>query len=110
MTQLARSTQRTFDFTQSPDAQTITLTPVKAPGTPIDLSVGPNATVADVVAQINGRSDLPVFAAAVPVAGGGSRLVLSSRAVGESEDPGHATRRCPRRPSRRAPRRSGWCG
>lgn len=80
--QLAKSTQRGFDFTPSAAVETITFTPEKTGATPVTLSVAAGASLADVVAQINGRSDLPVFAAQVPVSGGGSRLVLSSRTAG----------------------------
>lgn len=82
VSQLARSTQRTFDYVPSASAQTITLTPAKTGQNPVTLSVAANASPADVAAQINARSDLPVFAAAVPVAGGGTQLVLSSRTAG----------------------------
>ena len=84
---LAKSTQRGFTFTPSAAPETITLTPEKTGGTPITLSLGANATTADIVSVINGRSDLPVFAAEVPVAGGGTQLVLSSRTAGPA-DPG----------------------
>ena len=79
---LAKSTQRGFAFTPSAVPETITLASDRTGATPITISLGANATTADVVSLINGRSDLPVFAAEVTVAGGGTQLVLSSRTAG----------------------------
>jgi flagellar hook-associated protein 2 len=71
VTQLAASAQKTYGWTQSASTSQLTID-----ATTLDIPA--NATIADVAATINGRSDLPVYAAVV----GGDKLVLSSRATG----------------------------
>jgi flagellar hook-associated protein 2 len=71
VTQLAASAQKTYSWTQSTSASQLTI------GT-TTLDIPANATISDVAATINGRADLPVYAAVV----GGDKLVLSSRATG----------------------------
>jgi flagellar hook-associated protein 2 len=71
VTQLAGSAQKTYAWTQSASATQLTIDA-------ITLDIPANARIADVAATINGRGDLPVFAAVV----GGDKLVLSSRATG----------------------------
>jgi flagellar hook-associated protein 2 len=71
VTQLASSAQKTYGWTQSASASQLTIDAVT-------LDIPANATISDVAATINGRGDLPVYAAVV----GGDKLVLSSRATG----------------------------
>jgi flagellar hook-associated protein 2 len=71
VTQLASSAQKTYSWTQSASASQLTID-----GTTVDIAA--NASIADVAATLNGRADLPVYAAVV----GGDKLVLSSRATG----------------------------
>jgi flagellar hook-associated protein 2 len=71
VTQLAASAQKTYSWTQSASATQLTIDA-------ITLDIPANAKIADVAATINGRADLPVYAAVV----GGDKLVLSSRATG----------------------------
>jgi flagellar hook-associated protein 2 len=70
VTQLARAAQRTYEFTPSGAASTITVG-----GQAIELKAG--ATLADAVAAINSNHETGVSAVAV-----GGRLVLSSRTTG----------------------------
>jgi flagellar hook-associated protein 2 len=76
VTQLASSAQKTYTWTESGSATTLDFGGGKT------LDVAPNAKIADVASAINGRGDLPVYAAVV----GGDKLVLSSRATGASAD------------------------
>jgi flagellar hook-associated protein 2 len=71
VTQLAASAQKTYSWTQSPAATQLTIGSAT-------VDIAANAKIADVAAAINGRGDLPVYAAVV----GGDKLVLSSRATG----------------------------
>src|SRR5919112_959724 len=73
--QLAGSAQKTYGWTESASATTITID-----GTEVPISA--NAKIADVAAAINGRAGLSVYAAVV----GGTKLVLSSRATGSAID------------------------
>ena len=75
VTQLAASARKTYQWTESASASTLDF------GAGKTLDVAANAKVGDVASAINGRSDLPVFAAVV-----GEQLVLSSRATGEAAD------------------------
>jgi FliG middle domain/Flagellar hook-associated protein 2 N-terminus/FliG N-terminal domain len=75
VTQLAASARKTYEWTESASAGTLDFGGGKT------LDVAANAKVGDVASAINGRSDLPVFAAVV-----GEQLVLSSRATGETAD------------------------
>lgn len=70
VSQLARAEQRTYAFTPSTEASSITVG-----GVQVDLAA--NATLDDAVAAINGRSDVPVYAVNV-----NGQLVLSSRQTG----------------------------
>lgn len=70
VTQLARSEQRTFDFTTSASASQLTIG-----ATTVDLAAG--ATLTDAVAAINAKPDTGVYAVDV-----GGRLVLSGRQTG----------------------------
>jgi flagellar hook-associated protein 2 len=70
VSQLARAAQRTYAFTESSEAQTLTIG-----GKAIEL--GPNATLANLVSAINSNRETGVSAVAV-----GGKLVLSSRATG----------------------------
>ena len=70
VTQLARATQRTYEFTPNAAASTITVG-----GQTIELKAG--ATLADAVAAINSNHETGVSAVAV-----GGKLVLSSRTTG----------------------------
>jgi flagellar hook-associated protein 2 len=71
VTQLAASAQKTYAWTQSTSASQLTIDG-------ITLDIPANAKIGDVASAINGRADLPVYAAVV----GGDKLVLSSRATG----------------------------
>jgi flagellar hook-associated protein 2 len=71
VTQLAASAQKTYTWSESASATQLTID-----GVAVDIAA--NAKIADVAATINGRGDLPVYAAVV----GGDKLVLSSRATG----------------------------
>jgi flagellar hook-associated protein 2 len=70
VTQLARATQRTYEFTKSEAASQLTVG-----GQTIELKAG--ATLADAVAAINSNHETGVSAVAV-----GEKLVLSSRTTG----------------------------
>jgi flagellar hook-associated protein 2 len=70
VSQLARATQRTYEFAKSEAAQQL-----KIGGQTIELK--PGATLADAVAAINSNHETGVTAVAV-----GEKLVLSSRATG----------------------------
>ena len=78
VSQLAGSAQKTYGWTQSASATQITLDDGAGGKDPITLDIAANAKITDVATAINGRSDLPVYAAVV----GGDKLVLSSRATG----------------------------
>jgi flagellar hook-associated protein 2 len=67
---LARAEQRSYDFTPSDEASSITIG-----DTTVDLAAG--ATLEDAVAAINAKSGSPVYAAAV-----NGQLVLSARTTG----------------------------
>ena len=85
---LASSSQHTFAFASSAAARTLTITPAGST-TGIDVAVGANGSLDDVVAAINGRSDVAVYAAAVrtnPNDPASARLVLSSRTTGAASD------------------------
>jgi flagellar hook-associated protein 2 len=77
--QLASAAQKTYGWTPSAAASQLTLTGGAAP---ITLDLAADATITDVAATINGRADLPVYAAVV----GGDKLVLSSRVTGATAD------------------------
>jgi flagellar hook-associated protein 2 len=70
VSQLARAAQRTYEFNESAEAQTLTIG-----GKAVEL--GPGATIADLVSAINSNRETGVSAVAV-----GGKLVLSSRATG----------------------------
>jgi flagellar hook-associated protein 2 len=76
VTQLAASAQKTYTWTESASASTLDFGGGKT------LDIAANAKIADVASAINGRGDLPVYAAVV----GGNKLVLSSRATGSTAD------------------------
>ena len=78
VTQLASSAQKTYGWSQSASASQLTLDDGAGGNAPIMIDVAANATIADVAALVNGRNDLPVYAAVV----GGDKLVLSARATG----------------------------
>ena len=80
---LAASFQHTYAWAPTAAARTLTLTP--SGGAPTDVSVGPNASLDDVVSAINASSTASVYAAAVrtvPSDPASARLVLSSRTTG----------------------------
>lgn len=70
VTQLARAEQRTYGYTASGSASTITIGAAT-------IDVAANATLDDVVAAINGKAESPVYA--VNVSG---QLVMSSKQTG----------------------------
>jgi flagellar hook-associated protein 2 len=70
VTQLARAEQRTFAFTTSTSATSLTIN-----GTTVEL--GANATLEEAAAAINAKSETGVYAVA-----SGGKLVLSSRKTG----------------------------
>jgi flagellar hook-associated protein 2 len=70
VSQLARAEQRTFSFSSSGSASSITIN-----GTTVELAEG--ATLEDAVAAINGRSETGVYAVA-----SNGQLILSSRKTG----------------------------
>jgi len=74
--QLAASAQKTYGWT--PGAASQLSIDDGAGGTPITVDIAAGGSIADVASAINGRGDLPVYAAVV----GGDKLVLSSRATG----------------------------
>jgi flagellar hook-associated protein 2 len=76
VTQLASAAQKTHTWTESGSATTLDFGGGKT------LDIAANAKIADVASAINGRSDLPVYAAVV----GGDKLVLSSRTTGSTAD------------------------
>jgi flagellar hook-associated protein 2 len=78
ITQLARAEQRTYTYTASASATTLTISGV-------DVQVGANATLDDVVNAINATADVPVYA----VAAGGA-LVLSAKTTGAAVAPATA--------------------
>lgn len=73
VTQLARAEQRTYSYTPSGSASSITID-----GVQVDLAA--NATLDDAVAAINSKSGSPVYAVNV-----GGQLVLSGRQTGSAE-------------------------
>ncbi len=83
---LASSTQRTFAYTPSTSDQTIDITPAGST-TPVTLTVPAGTSVESLASMINGRSDVPVYAAAValdPTQPTVKSLVLSSRVTGDA--------------------------
>jgi flagellar hook-associated protein 2 len=87
VTGLAASAQHTYTFAPSTAARTFEVTPTG--GTAVPVTVGPDATLDDLVAAINGSSTSAVFAAAVrtdPNDPATARLVLSSRTTGATSD------------------------
>jgi flagellar hook-associated protein 2 len=70
VTNVARSEQRTYNYTASGSASQVTVDGVT-------FDVAANATLTDVVNLINGRGDSPVYAAAIS-----GQLVLSSKESG----------------------------
>ena len=83
---LASSSQRTYAYTPSAVAETISFSSAGS-ATPIDLAVPADATIESVASMINGRSDLPVYAAVValdPTQPTVKSLVLSSRTTGDA--------------------------
>ena len=80
VTQLAASAQKTYAWAQSSSASQITFDDGAGGNGPITLDLAADAKLADVATAINGRADLPVYAAVV----GGDKLVLSSRTTGSA--------------------------
>ncbi|MGI8780601.1 MAG: flagellar filament capping protein FliD [Solirubrobacteraceae bacterium] len=81
--QLAASAQKTYTWTESASATTLSIDGDGPAGAdPITVDIAAGAKLADVASTINGRADLPVYAAVV----GGDKLVLSSRATGATVD------------------------
>jgi flagellar hook-associated protein 2 len=81
VTQLAASAQKSYTWTESTSATTLTLDDGDATTDPVSVDIGANAKLADVAAAVNGKGGAPVFAAVV-----GDKLVLSSRKTGEAVD------------------------
>jgi flagellar hook-associated protein 2 len=81
VTQLSSSAQKSYAWIGSSVATTLTLNDTDGATPPVALAIPKNATIADVAAAINGKSDSPVYAAVV-----GTKLVLSSRATGAAAD------------------------
>ncbi len=82
---LASSTQRTASYTPSTSDQTLEFTPAGATA-PITVNVPAGTSVESLASLINGRSDLPVYAAAValdPAQPTVKSLVFSSRTTGD---------------------------
>jgi len=79
VTQLAASAQKTYGWSESASATQLTF---DGGSGPVTLDIAAGAKIADVASAINGRGDLPIFAAVV----GGDKLVLSSRATGATVD------------------------
>lgn len=82
VTQLASSAQKTYAWTQSASASQLTFDDGAGGKDPVTIDIAANAKITDVASAINGRGDLPVYAAVV----GGDKLVLSSRATGAAVD------------------------
>ena len=82
VTQLASSAQKTYGWTQNAAAGQLTFDDGAGGKDPITIDIAANAKITDVASAINGRGDLPVYAAVV----GGDKLVLSSRATGAAVD------------------------
>ena len=83
---LASSSQRTYAYTPSAAGETIDFTSAGS-ATPVSLAVPADASIDSVAALINGRSDLPVYAAVValdPAQPTVKSLVLSSRVTGDA--------------------------
>jgi flagellar hook-associated protein 2 len=81
---LASSAQRTYAITPQAAPRTFSIAPAGG-GPAVDVNVGADATLDDIVSAINGRPDAAVFAAAVrtnPSDPASARLVLSSRTTG----------------------------
>jgi flagellar hook-associated protein 2 len=78
--QLAASAQKTYTWTASSSASQLDID-----GETVE--IGADAKITDVAAMINGRGDLSVYAAVTGTeAAGNQKLVLSSRATGETVD------------------------
>jgi flagellar hook-associated protein 2 len=88
---LASSAQHGYSFTQGTSAGTFDIyygsDPTATGASKVTITVGANATAADVATAINANEASPVYAAAVTdPATGKDRLVLSSRKTGQSGD------------------------
>jgi flagellar hook-associated protein 2 len=87
---LASSAQHGYTWTPSATAGTISIyygsDPNATGANQATISVGANATAADVASAINSSQTAPVFAAVVKDTDGSDRLVLSARKSGESSD------------------------
>jgi flagellar hook-associated protein 2 len=81
VTQLSSAAQKTYTWTESDSATTLTLDDTDSATQPVELAIPAKAKIADVAAAINGKSGSPVYAAVV-----GDKLVLSSRATGAAAD------------------------
>jgi flagellar hook-associated protein 2 len=81
VTQLASSAQKTYSWTQSSEPTQLTFDDGAGGKDPITVDIAKDAKLSDVASTINGRGDLPVYAAVV-----GDKLVLSSRATGSAVD------------------------
>src|SRR4051812_35806692 len=81
VTQLSAAAQKTYTWTESDSATTLTLDDTDSATQPVELAIPAKAKLADVAAAINGKSGSPVYAAVV-----GDKLVLSSRATGAAAD------------------------
>jgi flagellar hook-associated protein 2 len=80
--QLASSAQKTYSWTQSTEPTQLTFDDGAGGKDPITIDIAKDAKITDVASAINGRGDLPVYAAVV----NGDKLVLSSRATGQAVD------------------------
>jgi flagellar hook-associated protein 2 len=80
--QLASSAQKTYSWTQSTEPTQLTFDDGAGGKDPITIDIAKDAKITDVASAINGRGDLPVYAAVV----NGDKLVLSSRATGAAVD------------------------
>ena len=84
---LASSAQHGFTYVPSATAGSLTLhygsDPNLADINKVTISIGANATAADVATAINANEGAPVYAAVIKESGGAERIILSARKTGE---------------------------
>jgi len=87
---LASSAQHGFTYTASATAGKFDVyfgsDPSAAGASKVSISVGANATAADVATAINANEAAPVYAAVIKDASNNERIVLSARKTGQSSD------------------------
>jgi flagellar hook-associated protein 2 len=86
ITRLASSAQHGFSFTPSASAGSLSFAYTAVGSPAVSVSIGANATAADIAAAVNAKEDAPVYAAVVKDADGKDQLVFSARKTGEASN------------------------